>query len=236
MGPPSYQIACTEGQCDHSVDCVRLAAHQHQQQKQQQQQLLRVLYAAWTGEIIHFEPDEAIKVHICTKHSPYGVKQHAHSEAPMAIKPAPQNLKRAVERFLIPEPTKLRPPCVSQCNPSIICHVDTSTKNKKEIPTNFIVALVSPPFPKLLFSFFINFVSNCAISRCRSALQSNVVRSLFVGRGEEVAVAVAIAFETECWWYFVRPPKSQSKKLRSDQLASASQNLFRPRLDHVRTK
>lgn len=94
MGPLSYQIACTEGQCDHSVDCVRLAAHQHQQQ----QQLLRVLYAAWTGEIIDFEPDEAIKVHICTKHSPYGVKQHAHSEASMAIKPAPQNLKRAVAR------------------------------------------------------------------------------------------------------------------------------------------
>lgn len=42
-GPLSYQIACTEGQRDHSVDCVRLAAHQ--------QQLLRVLYAAWTGEL-----------------------------------------------------------------------------------------------------------------------------------------------------------------------------------------
>lgn len=37
-------------------------------------------------------------------------------------------------------------------------------------------------------------------------------------RGEDVAVAL----ETDCWWYFVSPQNPNRKKIRSDQLASAS--------------
>lgn len=71
------------------------------------------------------------------------------------------------------------------------------------------------------------FYANCAITRCKSALQSNVVRSC-VG-GEEVAVAAAL--ETDCWRCFVGP-QNPNPKTQIRSLASASQNLSD--LDHVR--
>lgn len=74
-------------------------------------------------------------------------------------------------------------------------------KRKKGILTNFM-ALIPPTllFLFLFFNyyFFKNIYATCAITRCRSALQSNVVRS-FVGGGEEVArcpLPVAVALET----------------------------------------
>lgn len=100
--------------------------------------------------------------------------------------------------------------------------MSTHPKKKKKRHSNQFHGINSPTTPLLVlfffFIFFYNFYVNCAITRCRSALQSNVVRS-FVGRGgggtgEEVAVAVAVA---DCWWYFVGPQNpNRKKKLRSD--------------------
>ncbi len=89
----SYQIACTEGQCDHSVDCVRLAGASSSSSaaaaaaEAAPSCTVRSLEPGGGG-IFHFEPDEAIKVHICTKHSPCTEHAHSDADASMAIKRA----------------------------------------------------------------------------------------------------------------------------------------------------
>lgn len=88
------------------------------------------VYAAWTGSIFISSRNEAIKVHICTKHCNVRRKQHPHSDASMAIQRpqhSPKILKRAVERVSQFEPTKLRRPSVSQDNFCKLCAPQTSS-------------------------------------------------------------------------------------------------------------
>lgn len=112
-------------------------------------------------------------------------------------------------------------------------------KKKKEIPTNFM-ALIPPPLFIFFLIFLITLTSTVqSVDVCRSALQSNVVCS-FVGdmgegeggggrageRGKRLRFAVAVAFgKLICLvvsYYFCRPPKSQSKKKKKNQIRSVS--------------
>lgn len=148
-----------------------------------------------------------------------------------------KNLKRAVERFVIPEPTKLRPPsvCVAEqiCATPPFNHQSCRRIQKREFQPIFIMALIPqeppPPFFKLFFF---------------SLLLRQTVQSLDV---EALCKATLCALSLleggrrcrcrcRCRWKLIvggilSAPKIpiEKKKLRSDQLASASQNLFRPR-------